>query len=120
MKVKGGMFTACVTVPEELPTKFPSPPYVAVIECVPTERTVAERVATPPALRAPVAIVVAPSKKLTVPEGVAPGPVTVAVKVTIAPKVEGFGVAVSAVVLVALLTTCDTADVEALKLESPP
>ena len=43
--------------------------------------------------------------------------VTVAVKVTDWPKVEGFGVAVRAVVLVALFTTCETAEeVEPLKL----
>jgi hypothetical protein len=119
MNVKNGAFTTCVRVPERLPTKFPSPPYVAVIECVPTERTVVERVATPPALRAPVPIVFAPSRKVTDPVGVPPGPDTVAVKVTDWGKVEGFGVADRVIALAALLTTCDAADVEALKLESP-
>ena len=62
------------------------------MECEATDRDDVENVATPPALRVPVPIVVAPSRKVTVPVGVPPGPVTVAVKVTDWPKVEGFGV----------------------------
>jgi hypothetical protein len=58
--------------------------------------------------------------KVTAPVGVPPGPVTVAVKVTDWPKVEGFGEADSAVALAALLTTCEAAeDVELLKFVSP-
>jgi hypothetical protein len=88
---------------------------------VAVDREETESDATPPALRAPVPIAVAPSRKVTVPVGVPPGPVTVAVKVTDWPKVDGFGEAVRAAVLVALLTTCETAeDVEPMKFVSPP
>ena len=59
-----------------------------------------------------------PSLKLTLPVGAMPA--TVAVKVTLAPNVDGFFELTTADVLVALLTTCDsTALLEAL-LPAPP
>ena len=72
--------------------KFPSPPYIAVSVCAPTERTEVLNVATPDPLRVPVPSVVAPSLKETVPEGIpAPGATanTVAVKVTDSPVTLG-------------------------------
>src|SRR5437867_2134019 len=59
-----------------------------------------------------------PSVKLTLPVG--PNPVTVAVKVTFAPATDGLAELDSAVVLVALLTTCDKVVlVEPLLVASP-
>lgn len=55
-----------------------------------------------PALTVPCPSVALPSLKVTVPVGIPPVcPVTVAVKVTDAPKAEGFADALSAVVVVA-------------------
>src|SRR5215471_10047569 len=60
-----------------------------------------------------------PSMKLTDPVGEAP--VTVAVNVTTAPWVAGLAELESVVVLAALVTTCDSAElVEATLLASPP
>jgi hypothetical protein len=84
-----------------------SPPYRAVIECVPTERLAVENVATPLALSADEPRVVPPSRNVTVPVGV-PAPedgLTVAVNVTCCPRTEGFSEDVSeVVVLIKLLT----------------
>lgn len=77
-------FTACDTAELLLVLKLPSPPYDAVIECDAVLNALVVYVATPP-LIVPVPKVVAPSEKVTVPEGEpAPGEVavTVAVKVT--------------------------------------
>ena len=71
---------------------------------MPVVRELVAKVATP-ALMFPVPMDVAPSRKVTVP--VAPA-VTVAVRVTLAPKVDGLGAAARAMVGVALFTTCDT------------
>src|SRR5436190_3258483 len=69
-------------------------------------------------------IELAPSLKSTVPLGVpAPGAVavTVAVKVTDWPNTDGFAEDVTAVVVEAWLTTCDTAElVLVMKFVSPP
>ncbi len=68
-------------------------------------------------------IELAPSLKLTLPVGVpAPGAtaVTVAVKVTDWPKTDGFWLEVSAVAVLAWLTTCESTElVLPLKLPSP-
>ena len=65
------------------------------------------------------AIAVAPSLKATLPVGAVP--VTVAVKVTLVPKVDGFLELTTPVVLVALFTTCETAALpEALLPALPP
>ncbi len=71
---------------------------------LPTARLEVAKVATPLALSVPVPSVVAPSLKVTVPVGVPPAPVTVAVKVTDWPKVEGLADEPSAVVVSALAT----------------
>jgi hypothetical protein len=72
-----------------------------------------------PLLRVPVPSVVLPSLKVTVP--VAVDGVTVAVKVSDAPYVDGFADEVTAVVVFALLTVwVRVDDVLALSFASPP
>ena len=90
-----------------------SPPYEATMLCVPTDSVLvvhaavlllplpASATALQPAIEAP------PSLKLTLPVGAMP--TTVAVKVTLAPNVDGFIELATVVVLVALLTTCESA-----------
>ena len=74
-----------------------------------------------PLLSAPVPSVVVPSLKVTVPVGVPPVEVTVAVKVTAAPKVDGFRDEASEVELLACFTVCvNTAEVLPAKLVLPP
>ncbi len=73
----------------------------------------ASATALQPAIEAP------PSLKLTLPVGAVP--VTVAVNVMLVPNVDGFFELTTPVVLVALLTTCETAVLaEALLPASPP
>ena len=79
------------------------------MECVPTVKVVVVKAATAAPLtvaRATVAITVAPSLNCTLPAGISgPGQLTVAVKVTGVPLVEGLAEDVSVVVVAALLTT---------------
>jgi hypothetical protein len=75
-----------------------------VIECVPTASELIASVAIP-LLIVPVPSVVAPSWNVTVP--VAPD-VTVAVRVTLAPNVDGLSEEARATVLDARFTTWDT------------
>jgi hypothetical protein len=92
---------------------------------VPTANAPVENVAVNGAVaeRAPLPITAVPSRKLTVPVGVPePGATTatVAVKVTDWPKTDGLTDDVRPVVVLALLTTCDTtALVLPLKLVLP-
>jgi hypothetical protein len=73
----------------------------------------ASATALQPAIEAP------PSLKSTLPAGAVP--VTVAVNVMLVPNVDGFLELTTPVVLVALLTTCETAVLpEALLAASPP
>src|SRR6185312_12356487 len=101
-----------------------SPPYEATILCVATDSVLvvhaavlllplpASATALQPAIEAP------PSLKLMLPVGAMP--TTVAVKVTLAPNVDGFFELASVVVLAALLTTWEsTALLDAL-LPAPP
>jgi hypothetical protein len=78
---------------DEVPvTKLESPPYVAVIEWVPTDSADVVKGALPPASVA-VPSVVEPTLKVTVPVGVpeaGPTALTVAVKTTTCPKTDGF------------------------------
>ena len=72
-----------------------------------------------PPLRATVPRELTPSKNCTVPVGPEEG-LTVAVKDTCCPSVEGFSDDVSVVVVPAALTVCGTAaDVLQVKLASP-
>jgi hypothetical protein len=92
---------------------------------LPTARADVVNVATPPMI-VPDPIGPPPSRNVTVPVGVpAPGgtAATVAVKVTDWPKTEGFTDEVTAVSVLALLTTCGlpvSEPVLPLKFPSPP
>src|SRR5512135_2594834 len=79
-------------------------------------------VAWPAPFTDPLPSTVAPSRNCTVPVGPSgPPPVTVAVNVTLCPAVDGFTLDVTAVVVLALPTDCESAvEVDAAKLLSPP
>lgn len=98
------------------PTVFESPPYTAVIECVPCVKADVENVAVP-ALTAPVPIATAPSRNWTLP--VAVDGVTAAVKVTACPSVEGFALDVSVSEEVALINWAIAGEVDPKTCESP-
>src|ERR1017187_10576023 len=66
---------------------------------MPTGKGEVEKVATPDAFSATVMSGVPPSRNVTSPVGVGADPVTVAVSVTVWPKVDGFGAEVRAVEL---------------------
>jgi len=96
-----------------------------VIECVPVASVEVVNVATP-LTKVPEPSVVVPSMKVTEPVGVGP-PVDggtgwmVAVKVTVCPRLAGFGDPVSVIVVLAWLTVCVTAfEVLPERFESPP
>src|SRR4030095_8028354 len=80
--------------------------------CVPAASAVVVRCAARPfpvpdsATAAQPTIEVAPSRKFTVPVGLMA--LTVAVKVTLVPNVEGFNEVATPVVLAALLTVCES------------
>ena len=74
-------FSTCDKTLEPLLLKFVSPPYRAVIECVPIVKRDTIRLAIPP-LTVPVPIVLAPSLKVTSPVGEPEVAVTIAVNVT--------------------------------------
>src|SRR5208282_3703176 len=102
----------------------PSPLYVATMECVPTVRAVVAHCAVrvlpePDSAAAPQPLSVVPSAvNPTLPVGALP--VTVAVNVTLAPKVEGVNEVATAVVVATLFTVCDSgALVEPLLALSP-
>ena len=82
-----------------LPANVALPAYTAVMECVAAVRDDVVNVACLLPLRVPLPIVVVPSRKLTVPDGVPEPLVTVAVNVTDCPAVDGFAEEVSAVVV---------------------
>jgi hypothetical protein len=114
-------FTVCVMADDALLMKLLSPPYETVIVWLPAESVAAEIEAVPE-VRLAVPNVVAESRKVTVPVGVPVNcGVTVAVKVTVWPKIDGFNELVTALELVALFTVCViAAEVLLLKLLSPP
>jgi hypothetical protein len=112
------LLTTCVTVFDVDVALLPSPLYVDVIECDATLSADVEHPALPLLSATFEQIAVAPSLNVTVPVG--DWPVTVAVNVTFWPNVEGFTEEPSAVLLVALLTTCVTVfDVDVALLPSP-
>src|SRR5436305_7281315 len=86
-----------------LPVKVTSPPYTAVMVCVPAPKVESGKVAVPREEQLHVAtdavpIVFAPSLKVTVPLGDPPfWPTTVATKLTVWSTMEGFGLDVSVV-----------------------
>jgi len=91
-----------------LALKLVSPPYCAVIAaCTLTLNDEMVIVAMLPAPTLPDPMLVAPSKNVTVPDGLpAPGAlaVTIAVKVTLWPNTDGFGAELTLVSVFALLT----------------
>ena len=97
-------FTVCVTEPE-LPEKFPDPLYVAVITSAPDGSPEVPKLAAP-FTRLKVANVVAPCCNFTVPVGIPENwGATETLNVTSPPTVDGSGLEVIIVVLVALFTT---------------
>ena len=96
----GGAFTICVIAGDVLGALLALPLYVAVILCDPVVNVAVVKVAVVP-FNVPDPILVAPSKNVTVPVGVPDAVVTVAVKVTLWPNVEGFKDEVIVVVVVA-------------------
>jgi hypothetical protein len=106
-----------------LPLKLASPLYCAVIEKLPICVNVAVSVAVPVADSGLVPMVIVPLRNATEPVGVpAPGgvTVTVAVKVTACPTVDGLDDEVTVVDVPALVTIWDTAElVLPLKLVLP-
>ena len=115
--------TTWLTAVDVLVTSFVDPPYTAVMECVPTDKFLVVKVATPP-LSLPVPSVVEPSVNVTVPVGVPkPGDVavTVAAKLTDWPNTDGLADDASTVVVASLLSTwLVTVDVLARSFVSPP
>jgi hypothetical protein len=104
--------------------KFASPPYFAVIEWVPAAKVVVAKFAEPEPLSVPVPMLVAASKKVTVPVGtfVPLAGVTLAINDKLAPTVPVAGPVSVVVVEVSApaLTTCDIAvDVLVENLASP-
>jgi predicted small secreted protein len=100
------LLTTWLTAFDVLPGKFESPPYTALIASVPAGSVEVLKLAEPP-LNAPVPSTVVPFMNETVSPSGGGAPrleVTVAVKVTACPYVDGFGEDVS-VVVVATRTT---------------
>jgi hypothetical protein len=97
--------------------KEESPPYAAVIECVPCVNAEVEKVAAPE-LIALVPITAPPSRNWTLP--VAVDGVTATLRVTVCPTVDGFALDVSVSEDVALITSATAAEVDPTVVESPP
>src|SRR5262249_22550987 len=114
-------FTVWVSGAEVLGLKLLSPPYTAVIEWLPTASALVENVAGRLPWRVRVPSVVEPSLKVTVPVGVPPVLVTVAVNVTDWVSALGFTDDTTVVVVAPMLTVCVSgADVLGPKFVSPP
>jgi hypothetical protein len=111
---------ACIfsaSAAEVAPALDESPPYVAVIECVPLAKAEVENVATPDAsVTLPIAAPL--SKNCTVPAA-AEG-VTVAVNVTACPTVKGFALEASATEEAAFTFWLSAAETAPAFEESPP
>ena len=91
------------------------------MECGPTARKAVVREAMPEEPRVAAPRLVAPSRNVTVPVGVPPGELTVAVKVTACPNTAGLAEEIDVTVVEAIFTVCDNGDeVLALKFVSPP
>jgi hypothetical protein len=98
--------TAWLNAFDVAPAKAGSPPYTAVMECVPAVSAVVEKLATPP-LRAVCPRTVTPSLNVTVLVGVPPAAAdTAAVKVTFWPTAEGLGELANSTIVGAGLTVC--------------
>lgn len=114
MAVEAG-FTTCATSAELDAAKLPEATNDAFKLCVPADSAAVLKVAKPPD-RVPDPSSETPSKKLTVPVGAPPVDETVAVKVRLSLKAEGFGEDDKVVVVGARFTVCvSTEDVEPAK-----
>src|ERR1700761_5865995 len=82
--------STCRKTGETAPALFASPEYTAVIECVPAARADVVYVALPAPLNGTVLRTLAPSLSVTVPVGAPELPVTVTIKVTGLPAIDGF------------------------------
>jgi len=108
--VVAAFMTVCATAEDELPAKFASPLYAAVMECGPGASVVHACNAPQfsvtqetPAGNETVPIAVGPSRKVIVPVGVPPDElVTLAVNVTTSPNVDEFAELTRAVLVVTL------------------
>ena len=115
--------TTCDSAELVEPALFTSPLWAAVMLWVPLDELVALRGAAVArsaanATAAQPEIEFAPSLKFTVPVGALP--LTVAVKVTPAPGVEGVSEVASVVELEAALTTCDSVELVEPKSSASP
>jgi ribosomal protein S5 len=108
--------TFCEIAKEVAATNEESPPYDAVIECVPGDKADVEKVAAPE-LTVLVPITTAPSRNCTLP--VAVDGVTAALKVTVWPTEDGLGFEVSDSDGIALITSVIAGEVDPALLESP-
>jgi hypothetical protein len=117
--VVGTVFTVCVALAAVLASSPPLPLYWAPMVWVPVDIVDVVKVALPP-LTVPIPAGPPSMLKVTVPEGVVPeGALTVAVKVTELPKIEGLGDRARVVVVVSC-TACETAfEVLPAKVLSP-
>jgi len=75
-----------------------------VIECAPTAREEIESAALAEESSVPVAMLVAPSRNVTVPVGVPAGELTVTLNVTACPNTDGFWEDTRAVIVAGLVT----------------
>ena len=114
------LFTTCDTAAEVLAAWLASPLYATVTLCVPTVSADVASDAAPPA-KFCVPNVAVPFLNATVPVGVPPEiDVTVALNVTLCPKLEGFALDVTVVAVVYLLTvSVKIAEVLAKNVVSP-
>jgi len=118
------LLTTCEKVGLVEPLFVALPLYTALMLCVATLRLLVAQVAVrilPEPVSATAehaAIEVAPSLKLTVPVGALP--LTVAVKVTLVPAVDGVNELPIPVVLVSLLTVCESAALLEVALAASP
>src|SRR5438552_16000124 len=118
-----GAFTTWVTTAEVLAANVALPPYAAVSGWLPAA-SVEMEIEALPLTSVAVPSTVAPSRNVTVPVGTPVAEVTVALRVTACPVVEGFGVEVRVVVVAAaagaFTTWVTTAEVLAANVALPP
>src|SRR5713226_5708209 len=107
----GTPFTVCTSTAEVLAAWVASPLYTPVMLCGPAVSFEVAKDVCPEALSATVAMVVAPFLKATVPVAVVNPPKTVAPKETVSPKLEGFRLELSDVV-VGQIPRCATSAVK--------
>jgi hypothetical protein len=105
--------------------KFASPPYCAVIECIPAANVDVANVAEPEPFNVPGPKVVAPSRNVTVPVGtfVPLAGVTLAINETLAPVVPAAGpvnIVVVAMSAAAFTVSVNAGEVSPAKFASPP